>query len=118
MRFKNLKLSGIIVVSMFMITYPLLKAFTSEGDKVMIFLDALTITSVIMIGVGVLYNSYLKGDFDTTGFLVARNLGKKNIDYNTYISNKRTEKEDSFNYPLFLGIAYFLIALAASYIFY
>ena len=118
MRFKNIKLSGIVIVTMFAISYPLLKALTSEGNKLLIFLDALTITSLFLIAFGFLYFLYTSNDFLATRYVFARKVARKEIDFETFAANKAKEKEESFNYPLFLGIFYFIVTYIASYIFY
>ena len=103
---------------MFVLTYPLLKALTTEGNKPLIFLDAMTITSLAMIIVGIVYNLYLKGDFDSSKFILQRNLFRKNTSYETYSANQEEKRKDSFNYPLFLGLFYLVIAYLASKLFF
>ena len=114
MKLKNIRLTNVIIVSMFILTYPLLKSLTSEGNKALIFLDAMTITSLGMVIFGVIYNLYLKGDLDASKFIIQRNLFKKNVSYETYAANEEEKRKDSFNYPLFLGIVYLCIAYLAS----
>ncbi len=114
MKLKNIRLTNVIIVSMFILTYPLLKSLTSEGNKALIFLDAMTITSLGMVIFGVIYNLYLKGDFDASKFVIQRNLFRKNTTYETYSANEQEKRKDSFNYPLFLGIVYLCIAYLAA----
>ena len=115
MKFKNIKLSSVVTISILMLSFPLYKALSSEGNKLLIFLDALTITSMVMILLGVLYYNYLKGDFDESRYVMFRQRSGKEVDFDKYIKDKQTEKEDSFNYPLFLGIVYFIVAFLGSF---
>ena len=114
MKLKNIRLTNVIIVSMFILTYPLLKSLTSEGNKALIFLDAMTITSLGMVIFGVIYNLYLKGDLDASKFIIQRNLLKKKVSYETYSANEEEKRKDSFNYPLFMGIVYLCIAYLVS----
>ena len=81
MKFKNIKLSSVVTISILMLSFPLYKALSSEGNKLLIFLDALTITSLVMILLGVLYYNYLKGDFDASRYVLFRQRSGKEVDF-------------------------------------
>ena len=112
MKLKNIKPTNVIIISMFVLTYPILKALTSSSRKLLVFLDSLTITSLMMLAAGVIYHLYLKGDFDSFRYVLVRNVARKDVTYDTYLANLEEKRKDSFNYPLFLGLFY----LVASYI--
>ena len=118
MNFKNFKWQNFLIVSLYVITYPALKAFTSEGNRLLVFLDVMTIVSTVMVLIGVLNHLYLKGDFDATHYVFVRKMSGKEIDYDKYIQEKREQKKDRFNYPLFTGLFYLVLAYIASRIFY
>ena len=117
MKFKNFKLINAITVSSFMLCYPLLKALTSDGNKLVIFLDALTIISLTMMIAGVFYFLYLKGDFDMSNYFIRRPVSKDNLTYEEYHQKRENKRKDSFNYPLFLGIFYLVVSYLAAALF-
>ena len=118
MNFKNFKWTNFLIVSLYVITYPALKAFTSEGNRLLVFLDVITIVSTVMVLIGVLNHLYLKGDFDATRFVFVRKMSGKEINYDKYIKEKREQKKDRFNYPLFTGLFYLALSYVISLIFY
>lgn len=118
MKIKNFRWQNFLVVSLYVITYPALKAFTSGGNRLLVFLDVLTIVSMVMVLIGVLNHLYLKGDFDATRYIFVRKRSGKEIDYDRYIKEKREQKKDRFNYPLFTGLFYLALSYVISLIFY
>jgi len=118
MKIKNFRWQNFLVVSLYVLTYPALKAFTSGGNRLLVFLDVLTIVSTVMVLIGVLNHLYLKGDFDATRYIFVRKMSGKEIDYDRYIKEKQEQKKDRFNYPLFTGLFYLVLAYIASRIFY
>ena len=100
MNIKNLKLKNVLIISMYILTYPLLKAFTSEGNKLLVFLDVLTITSIMMIVFGIIYNLYQKGHFDISQYVLSRKLSSRDLtgkqtDPEKYLNDREKERKDS-----------------------
>ncbi len=118
MKLKNFKLSNALLVSSFILSYPTLKALTSQKNRLLIFLDALTITSLMMLLVGVLYYLYLKGDFDSTRFFIHRATARKDLSYGDYIALQQEKRKDSFNYPLFLALFYLAVSYLTAQLFF
>ena len=50
------------------------------------------------------------GDFDITGFIASRAIGKNKEDFDAYITNQNEKRKDSFNYPLLCGIILIVLA--------
>ncbi|MCR5067798.1 MAG: hypothetical protein K6A14_07035 [Erysipelotrichaceae bacterium] len=118
MNLKNFKLVNALWVSSFIISYPVLKALTSENNRLLIFLDALTITSLVTLVAGIIYHLYLKGDFDATGFFLEQATGKAKVTFDEYCAIKQEKRKDSFNYPLFLSLFFLIISYLAAQLFY
>ena len=115
-RFQNIKWQTLLIYVLISLAYPVVKALVSSGNRLQIFTDILTIFSMVLIIVGIFYRLVLKGDFDVTGFVFKRGAQKDmNQSFETYEKNKREEREAAFNYPLFLGILYFVVSIVIAY---
>ena len=69
-----------------------------------------------MIIGGIIYTFILKGDFDISEYVFRR--GSKNEQqqsFTVYEADRKEKREALFNYPLFLGIFYFIITVIISY---
>ena len=117
-RFKNLKAKPLLTHLIITLAYPLAKAITSESKKLLVFCDVLTIVAGLLLIAGVVYGLAIHGDFDIAGYTFRRGLrNQPKQTYDTYRKNLKEKREDAFNYPLFLGVAYLIIAIFISYCF-
>ena len=115
-KIKNINIRVLISHLIVTLAYPLVKACTSDSNRLLIFTDAITITAYILLIGGVVYSLYLHGDFDISGFLMKRGAQKDaKQSFQAYIADVFEKREDAFNYPLFLGVAYLIIAIFISY---
>ena len=108
----------LIVQLMITLAYPIAKAAISEYNRLLIFTDSLTIIAALLLIAGVLYSLYLHGDFDISSFLFRRGVQRgqaRRQSFETFKANRREERENSFNYPLFLGLVYIIVALVLAY---
>lgn len=108
----------LIVQLIITLSYPIAKAAISEYNRLLIFTDSLTIIAAVLLIAGVLYSLYLHGDFDITSFLFRRGVQRgqaRRQSFETFKANRREERENSFNYPLFLGLVYIIVALVLAY---
>ena len=66
--------------------------------------------------VGGIVNIFIRsGDFDITSFIAKRSMTKdSNLTFEKYKEDKQKEREDSFNYLLFVGIITLFISVIAS----
>ena len=116
-RFRNIQPSSLIASTIITLAYPIIKAATATGSRLLAFSDALTIVSLFLLFFGVFNHLNLKGDFDLLKYLPTRWM-KSNQSYDTFRKNAAEEHAHSFNYPLFLGIVSFLVSLFISYVIY
>ena len=111
-RFKNIKLKYIIIHLIVTLAYPAARAFRADKNRLMMFTDAMTVIGALLIVLGVFYGFYLRGDFDRTSYVFQRGAVRHGImpDFETFHKNAEEKREDSFNYPLFLGIIYLAVS--------
>ena len=99
--------------------YPAARALTAQGEKLLLFTDTMTIIALVLVVCGIVYALILRGDLDVSGFVFTRGLrhgeGKS---YRAYREDRKEEREEAFNYPLFLGILYLLAAAVIAWGFY
>lgn len=108
---KNINISTLIIHVIITLAYPVIKVSISSANKLLIFTDTLTIISLVLIIIGVFYRLVLKGDFDITRFVFDRSFNKNKKKEDAYFADEKQKRENSFNYPLFLGIIYLVIAI-------
>ncbi|MBO4218962.1 MAG: DUF3899 domain-containing protein [Erysipelotrichaceae bacterium] len=118
MKLKNVNFTSIIIVSMFVLCYPFLKALTSQSNRLLVFLDALTINSLLMVLFGMIYHLHLKGDFDATAYFIHNSSSKQHISYDDFCAQRQEKRKGSFNYPLFLGLFYLVVSYLAARLLY
>ena len=113
---KNIKPTPLLIQLIISLAYPAFKGFTADGKGLLVFTDVLTIVASLLLIVGIFYSLVLHGDFDVAAFALKRGV-KKDMkqDYRAFRENRVKEREEAFNYPLFLGLAYFAVALILAY---
>lgn len=131
-RMKNIRPSMLISHLIITLVYPLAAALRAEQNRLLVFTDAMTIVSLLLVIVGIIYSLVLHGDFDVSNYYlqhsgrsIARRFAvrrgaqmQQEEDIAKFISDAREKREGSFNYPLFLGIVYLLAAVIIAYVFY
>lgn len=96
--------------------YPAAKAIVTEGNKLQVFTDAMTIIAMVLLIGGVVYALILHGDYDIAGFIVKRGANsKEELNYQSYKKEQKEKREEAFNYPLFLGILYLAASAIIAY---
>ena len=102
------------------LAYPAVRGITAGSSGLTVFPDALTITGLVLIIGGIVYSFVLLGDFDISSFTVRRGIKhtdpEKPLDFTKYERDRREERERTFNYPLFLGIVYLIVAAVLAYL--
>ncbi|MGX8704271.1 MAG: DUF3899 domain-containing protein [bacterium] len=130
-KLKKIKPAPLITHLIITLAYPVVKTFTAEGNRLIIFANAITIIGFILIIGGIIYSMNLHGDFDATRYYMQsgvrsfRSLKFFNRGQNQEIKQEQNPAEflqelkekraDAFNYPLFLGIIYVLISIVIVY---
>ena len=100
------------------LAYPAARALTEPRNRLLLFTDAMTIIAIVMLVCGIVYALILRGDFDISGFAFLRGLRGGGKNYDAYKADRQKEREEAFNYPLFLGILYLLAAAVIAWGFY
>lgn len=113
---KKIKTGPLLTHLIITLAYPAAKAFISSAHRLMIFTDAMTFVSLVLLAFGLLYSWYLHGDFDLSGFLLKRGVQRGAMQsYQDYIAEQKEKREEAFNYPLFLGLVYLAAAIIIAY---
>ncbi len=113
---KNLNPRVLLTHIIITLGYPAAKAFVTEGNKLQVFTDAMTIIAMVLLIGGVVYALILHGDYDIAGFIVKRGANsKEELNYQSYKKEQKEKREEAFNYPLFLAIVYLIASAIISY---
>jgi hypothetical protein len=117
-KLKNIRLRPLLSHILVTLAYPAAKAVTAANNRLQVFTDAVTIIALILIIGGVIYSMVLHGDYDLSGYVFNRGIGKeqKKKDYGTYKKDRKQRREEAFNYPLFLGFVYLLASVCVAYL--
>ena len=125
MKFKNFKFTTFLTNMIVLLLFPIFKLVSSE-KPLLAFSDSCMIIAIIMALIGIVFNLYLSGDFDITGYIAGKafNRNKKdfeafkhdqeNRDFDIYMQDQKEKRKDSFNYPLLCSILMFLISLISA----
>lgn len=115
---KKIKLRPLLVHLIVTLLYPVFRAYIAETDKLLVFVDSITIIGLVMIVGGIIYALYLHGDFDISGYFLKRGVQKEPTQtYFAYLYDVYAKREGAFNYSLFLGLVYLALALILSWLF-
>ena len=113
---KNLNPRVLLTHIIITLGYPAAKAFVTEGNKLQVFTDAMTIIAMVLLIGGVVYALILHGDYDIAGFIVKRGANsKEELNYQSYKKDQKEKRAEAFNYPLFLAIVYLIASAIISY---
>ena len=113
---KNLNPSVLLTHIIITLGYPAAKAFVTEGNKLQVFTDAMTIIAMVLLIGGVVYALILHGDYDIAGFVVKRGANsKEELNYQSYKKDQKEKRAEAFNYPLFLAIVYLIASAIIAY---
>ena len=116
--FKNTKPKPLLISVFITLLYPTLRAISAPINRLQLFTDAVTYTSLGLMFFGIFYSMVLHGDHDIGAFTVSK-LSKKadKQSFKAFMENQREKRADAFNYPLFLGVVYFLVSIVIAYCF-
>lgn len=113
---KNLNPRVLLTHIIITLGYPAAKAFVTEGNKLQVFTDAMTIIAMVLLIGGVVYALILHGDYDIAGFIVKRGANsKEELNYQSYKKDQKEKRAEAFNYPLFLAIVYLIASAIIAY---
>ena len=117
-RLKYIRLRHLLSHMIVTLAYPAVKTVASPNNRLQVFTDAVTIIALILIIGGVIYSMVLHGDYDLSGYVFNRGIGKEKQkkSFEAYKKDQKQRREEAFNYPLFLGIVYLLASVVVSYL--
>lgn len=129
-KWKNIRPGLLVAHIVITLAYPALKAYRSPDHQLLIFTNALTIIACVLLILGIIYSMVLHGDFDISSYFYQRSVrairhfflrrGKDEDpqkEFLDYLSDSKEEREESFNYPLLLGIVYLIGSAVVAYTF-
>ena len=90
--------------------YPVLAGLLAE-KKLLKFIDALTITGLVLLIVGVVLSLLRHGDFDIIEYVTRRSVQKGDIkSFQAFREDKEEKRKDSINYPFWTAVLLLLMA--------
>lgn len=118
MHFKAFQLKPFLTCLCAALVYPLIVLITSE-KKLLKFIDALTITGLVLLILGIVYSLIRHGDFDIMEYVSKRSFRKSEMKpYDAFKADKNEERKNSMNYPFLVSILLLLLAAILSVFFY
>lgn len=112
MRFRASKIRLFAIYAAAALLYPAY-AYVSSENSLLKLIDALTVTGLVFVIVGIVYSMIRHGDFDIAEYVTRRTLNKGDVKpFKAFKEDKKEERKDSVNYPFFTGL--FLLLCAAA----
>ena len=110
MHFRSFRFRQFLYYLLPALIYPVYVWITSE-NKLLKFIDALTIMGFVFLIIGVIYSLVRHGDFDITEYVAKRSLRKGDIKpYDAFKEDKKESRKDRLNYPFCVCLLLFLAA--------
>lgn len=117
MHFRSFKFKQFVLYAGAALLYPAY-AYLSSENKMLKLIDALTVTGLVFVILGVVYSMIRRGDFDIAEYVTRRSLNKGDVKpFKAFKEDKKEERKDSMNYPFFTGLL-LLLGAAVLTIFY
>ncbi len=113
MHFRAFQLKVFIPYLLSAMLYPAYAYLSASSGQLLKLIDALTVTGLVFLILGLVYSLMIHGDFDISEYVARRSLNKGNIKpFRAFKDDKNEERKGKFNYPFFTG----LLMLIVSYI--
>ena len=118
MRFRSFKLKYFLTYLAPALIYPAY-AWISSGHGMLKLIDALTITGLVFLLIGVFVSIVRHGDFDIIEYVTKRGIRKGDIKpFSAFIEDKKESRKDSMNYPFCTAVLLLLAAGILTVFFY
>ena len=114
-RFKNIRPSTLLLHLIVTLAYPAVKAALAPVNRLQVFIDVMTIIGLMLLIIGVIYSLFIHGDYDISGFFIRRSVKKEEKNFAAFEADMKEKREAVFNYPLFLGLGYLIVAALVAY---
>lgn len=90
--------------------YPVI-AFLTSDNSLLKLIDAMTITGLILLIIGVVFSLRHHGDFDIMEYVTQRAFHRGDIKpFRAFLSDKKEERKDSYNYPSLTGCLLLIVS--------
>ncbi len=110
MHFRSFRFRQFLYYLLPSLFYPVYVWITAE-NKLLKFIDALTVTGFVFLIIGIIYSLLSHGDFDIMEYVAKRSLYKGDVKpFEAFKADKNENRKDSFNYPFCVCILLFLTA--------
>ncbi len=114
---KDFRLKRFILYLVIGLAYPLF-AFLTRNNSLLELSNACVIIGLLFLALGILGIAALHGDFDISGYVLRRFRHKENMKpFDAYMEDKNEIREDSFNYPLLIGLILIIVSVITSAIY-
>ncbi len=111
MRLRSFRLRNFLVYLSAALVYPVIVLVTAE-NRLLKFIDSLTVVGLVMIILGVVFSLIGHGDFDIISYVAQRSAARGHFkSFAAFREDQEEKRKDSANYPLLTGIL-FLVAAA------
>ena len=118
MRFRPFKLKALLPYLSIAIIYPVISLITAD-QKLLKFIDAMTITGAVFLILGIIGNLTRHGDFDITEYIARRSLRRGGMkSFSAFREDKEEKRKDSANYPFLTGLILLAVSAVMSVLFY
>ena len=118
MHFRPIKLKALIPYLSIAMIYPVISLITAE-KKLLKFIDAMTITGVVFLILGIIGNLTRHGDFDITEYIARRSLRRGGMkSFAAFQEDKKEKRKNSANYPFLTGVILLAVSGVMSVLFF
>ena len=118
MRFRSFKLRQFAICAAAALIYPAC-AYISSGNSLVKLIDALTVTGLVFLIIGIVFSMIRHGDFDIAEYVSRRAMRKGDVKpFKAFKEDKKEERKDSTNYPFFTALLLLAGAAALTFFFY
>lgn len=116
-KLKKIKPRLLLIHQLITLGYPAVRAYVSPVNRLQIFTDAMTFIALMLLIGGVVYALALHGDFDISSFVFKRGTRREDKQsFQAFKEDLEQKRQEAFNYPLFLGIVYLIVAALIAYL--
>ena len=113
--FRRFKLKPFLTHLACALVYPCIVLITAE-KKLLKLTDALTITGLIFLVIGIVYSLIRHGDFDIMEYVSRRSANREQVKpFAAFKDDKKEKRKDSMNYPFWIGILLLLGAAVLAF---
>ena len=110
MRFRSFSFKNFLLYLLAALIYPVY-AYISAEQKMLKFIDALTITGLVFLVIGVIYTFIRHGDFDISEYVTRRSIRKGNFKpFRALKEDKKESRKDTINYHFCIAAILLLAA--------